>query len=227
MKIIAGYKWKEISDKDIEIGYIINISNVQLNDCEAVKLNNRYFVIENEEFGTYQYSLGKELSEAEVKGAIECMWDTFGGTKTDKGYKVLDQHIGLIYGDSITLERADDILQCLADKGFASSNVVFGVGSFTYTYSTRDTLGFAIKATAGRINGKIVEIYKDPKTDSGLKKSARGLLQIIKNGDNFELKDQASEKEEMNSELQLIFSNGKLVKSFNLAEIRDRIDNTL
>lgn len=71
----------------------------------------------------------------------------FGGNITNKGYKVLDEHVGLIYGDSITLERAGEILQRLQRKGFASCNVVFGIGSYTYQYSTRDSFGQAMKAT--------------------------------------------------------------------------------
>ena len=71
-------------------------------------------------------------SEAEAKGVIELLWDVFGGT-TVKGadgneYKVLDSHIGAIYGDSITLERAKEICERLKAKGFASTNIVLGVG---------------------------------------------------------------------------------------------------
>lgn len=69
---------------------------------------------------------------AEMKGSIQVLWELFGGTVNDKGYKTLDQHIGLIYGDSITLDRAEEILKRLEAKGFASDNVVFGVGSYTY-----------------------------------------------------------------------------------------------
>ena len=77
-----------------------------------------------------------------VKGVIELLWDIFGGTTNEQGYKVLDPHIGAIYGDSITLERADEICRRLEAKGFASTNVVLGIGSFTYQYNTRDTFGF-------------------------------------------------------------------------------------
>jgi len=70
---------------------------------------------------------------------VEVLWEIFGGTVNSKGYKVLDPHVGLIYGDSITLERTQEILQRLEAKGSASSIVVFGVGSFTYQYNTRDT----------------------------------------------------------------------------------------
>ena len=90
----------------------------------------------------------------EFKGSVECLWETFGGTETATGYKLLDGHIGLIYGDSITLERCEAICSQLEAKGFASTNVVFGIGSYTYQYVTRDTFGFAMKATYGEVNGK-------------------------------------------------------------------------
>jgi nicotinamide phosphoribosyltransferase len=68
------------------------------------------------------------LSEAQVKGSIEILWDIFGGTINSKGYKVLNPKVGLIYGDSITPQRAYEICKRLQAKGFASSNVVFGIG---------------------------------------------------------------------------------------------------
>lgn len=67
-------------------------------------------------------------SESEKKGVIELLWDVFGGTVNEQGYKVLNPHIGAIYGDSITLERADQICKRLKAKGFASTNIVFGIG---------------------------------------------------------------------------------------------------
>ena len=155
------------------------------------------------------------------KGAIETLWDTFGGTLTDKGYKVLDSHVGLIYGDSITPERQVEILSKLEQKGFASSNVVLGVGSFTYQYVTRDTYGFAMKATFAVVNGKQIEIYKDPKTDDGTKKSARGLLRV---NSDFTLTDRVSWSEE-GGLLEPVFLDGKLVKDQSLSEIRTRIND--
>lgn len=113
------------------------------------------------------------------KGVIEMLWDTFGGEVNSKGYKALDSHIGAIYGDSITFERAQAICEALAEKGFATTNVVFGIGSFTYQYVTRDTLGFAMKATWAMVNGEGRNLFKDPVTDDGLKKSATGRLAVF------------------------------------------------
>lgn len=161
----------------------------------------------------------------EFKGAIECLWDVFGGTINEKGYKVLSDRVGLIYGDSITLERAEAILKGLKDKGFCTSCIVFGVGSFTYQYMTRDTLGLAIKATYRQDeDGEGYNIFKDPKTDDGTKKSAKGLLQVVLNeSGEYELKDQVTyEAAAQHSELKTIFVDGCFVNPANLTEIRSR-----
>lgn len=164
----------------------------------------------------------------EYKGVIECMWDTFGGTFTERGYKLLDAHVGLIYGDGITPERQLAILQGLKEKGFASYNVVLGLGSFTYEYVTRDTYGFAMKATYGEIGGVGRDIFKDPKTDDGTKKSARGLLQVYRQDNGvLALKDRCTWEEEQQGELRTVFKNGILMNDQSLAEIRNRINEGL
>ena len=159
------------------------------------------------------------------KGVVELLWETFGGHVNELGFKVLDNHIGVIYGDSITLDRAERICAGLAAKGFASSNIVFGVGSYTFQYNTRDTYGFAMKATYGEVNGKGREIFKNPITDDGTKKSAKGLLMIEKNEDgHFILVDQVTWKEESVGELQTILKDGLLVLETSLAEIRAKLE---
>lgn len=159
----------------------------------------------------------------EFKGAVECLWDIFGGVTSDKGYKMLNERVGLIYGDSITLKRAEQILERLAAKGFASSNIVFGIGSYTYQYNTRDTFGFAMKATYGVVNGEGREIFKDPKTDNGTKKSAKGLLRVEKKDGNYVLFDQQTWEQEAGGELQTIFKDGKLVKELTMAQVRKNL----
>lgn len=159
----------------------------------------------------------------EQKGAVETLWDIFGGTITSTGHNLLDSHVGLIYGDSITLDRANQILSRLAKKGFASANVVFGVGSFTYEYATRDTFGFAMKATAGVVNGEFREIFKNPKTDSGVKKSAKGLLRVERENGTYVLYDQQTEEQEADGELQVVFKDGVMYNQQTLSEIRERL----
>ena len=160
----------------------------------------------------------------EEKGSVEVLWEIFGGTVNEKGYKVLDPHVGLIYGDSITLARADEILRRLEAKGFASSNVVFGVGSFTYQYNTRDTFGFAMKATWGAVNGEGRMIFKEPKTDSGLKRSARGLLRVERDAQGeLQLHDEQTWEQEKTGELKTRFLDGKLYNVDHFEPIRQRL----
>lgn len=163
-------------------------------------------------------------TELERKGAIEALWDIFGGTTTDKGYKLLDSHIGLIYGDAITIERAKEIIFRLKEKGFASINVVFGIGSYTYQYNTRDTLGFALKSTLCVINGQEKQIFKDPKTDNGVKKSQKGRVAVLKDGPSYKLIDGLSLNEVVEGdELVEVFRNGKLLVEHTFSQIRHRL----
>ena len=156
----------------------------------------------------------------EGKGTVQHLWDLFGGTVNSKGYKQLDPHIGVIYGDSITLDLCQAICAKLEAQGFASTNIVFGIGSYTYQYVTRDTFGFAVKATYGVVNGHPIDIYKDPVTDDGLKKSAKGLLKV--NAD-FTLSEQVTTAEEGTGLLQTIFKDGVMYNETTLAEIRARL----
>jgi nicotinamide phosphoribosyltransferase len=159
----------------------------------------------------------------EFKGAAECLWDIFGGTTTDNGYKLLNERVGLIYGDSITLQRAQAILKGLKAKGFASTNIVFGIGSYTYQHLTRDTFGFAIKATWGQVNGQGREIFKDPITDKGDKKSAAGLLRIEETENGFELFDRQTPEQEQQGALDIVFENGKIIKETSFADIKAKL----
>lgn len=166
---------------------------------------------------------GAEQDSPAYKGAVQCLWEIFGGTETAQGYKVLNERVGLIYGDSITLERAQNILKGLQAKGFASNNLVFGIGSYTYNYLTRDSFGFAVKATWGQINGVGRELFKDPVTDSGVKKSAKGLLRVEETENGFELFDQQNFEQENMGALQTVFENGQLLRECSLDQIRERL----
>lgn len=177
---------------------------------------------------------GDHYQAPENKGVIELLWDIFGGTITEKGYRLLDSHVGTIYGDSISIARAKEIIRRLKNKNFASINWVAGIGSYTYQYNTRDTFGMAVKATyceAISSDGtKVYEIpiFKDPITDDGTKKSAKGLLRVdevtLPDGTTtYELTEGVTWEEEAKGALEIVFENGKLIRNTTLQEIRDRI----
>jgi nicotinamide phosphoribosyltransferase len=165
-----------------------------------------------------------EPGSPEFKGSIVVLDEIFGGTVNAAGFKELDSHIGLIYGDSITLARAKAITDRLEAMGFASTCVVFGIGSYTYQCNTRDTFGTAMKATGTGVEGDFFEIYKDPATGDKLKKSARGLLYVYKDekGD-YILIDQVDAEKEQTGELKVRFKDGKFFNLTNIEEIRTRL----
>ena len=136
-----------------------------------------------------------------------------------------------IYGDSITPYRAEKILTRLKEKGFASDCVVLGIGSYTYQYVTRDTFGTAMKATYAEVNGVPRDIFKDPITDGGKagKKSAKGLLKVLYNGNgkHYELLQQVSKEEEKEGCLLPVFKDGVLLREESLADIRARVESHL
>lgn len=175
------------------------------------------------------YLLVNHTLSAEEKGAIEVLWDIFGGTVNDNDFRVLDEHIGLIYGDSITVQRTEEIMRRLARKNFASCNVVLGIGSYTYQYNTRDTFGMAIKATAVDVGGTLIDLYKAPATEGETaKKSAKGFLRVIKDeaGDFILAQEQEMTFEDLENnsgELRPVFKNGEFVNRVTLEQVRARL----
>lgn len=161
------------------------------------------------------------------------LWDEFGGTINSKGYKVLEPHVKAIYGDSITVQRCEQIYKILEEAGFACSNVALGVGSFSFQCIeedgilkpfTRDTFSSCIKATYCEINGKPFSIFKNPK-EGGFKKSQKGCCIVTKTEAGYQFTDghtwqQACESE---NELVTIFKDGKLLKEQSLQEIRSQL----
>lgn len=161
------------------------------------------------------------------KGALRVLWEIFGGTINDRAYKVLDEHVGLIYGDGMYYERIKEIVQNGYINGFASQ-VVFGIGSYTYQMTSRDIFYSAVKATSVVIDGKRRAIMKDPTEDSA-KRSAMGLLKVEMVDNEYVLKDNVGEADEQTGELNTVFIDGDYyVATFdkvrkNLAEHTKRV----
>lgn len=165
------------------------------------------------------------VGSPEYKGAFEILYELFGGTTNSKGYIELNPKVGLIYGDSITLSRQETILKYLTVKGFAPT-VILGIGSYSYQYVTRDTFGFAMKATNCIVNGESIAIYKDPKTDTSKeKKSAKGLIHVIKGYNNqLSMLDNVKPELEAVGELKTVFEDADLVVDETFENIRKRLN---
>lgn len=174
------------------------------------------------------------------------LWEIFGGTINTKGYRVLNPHIKAIYGDSITIQRCEEIYKILKENGFAACNVSLGVGSFSahcieesgiLKPLTRDTGNCAIKAVYGEFlndDGTVSKlgIVKDPKTDRetghGFKKSHKGCCVVRQDWEGIIWCEDGLTWDESCSKLNLlqpIFKDGKLLKETSLSEIRNRLHN--
>lgn len=160
------------------------------------------------------------------KGVVELLWDIFGGYINEQGYKVLTS-VGVIYGDSINSERQLDIYKRLDKKKFAVTNCLLGVGSYTLVCQTRDTTGYAIKGAWFEIEDKGFNIYKDPATDDGTKKSLKGFQFVYqdKNGE-YQVEGEVSEYKAYSQDnlLKTIYKDGKFYNQTTFKEIRERIN---
>jgi nicotinamide phosphoribosyltransferase len=173
---------------------------------------------------------GDETSERETvrKGIVERLFEIFGGTTNAKGYQELDAHIGVVYGDSITVDRADRICKGLMENGFATTNTNLGIGSYTYQYVTRDTFGFALKGTAEEVDGQFKAIQKRPVTDTGnFKKSQKGIVAVVLEGNDYTLIDDLTpdtvQQLQDRDLLQDFYIDGTFVFTNTFEEIRNRL----
>ena len=161
------------------------------------------------------------------------LWEQFGGTVNSKGYKVLDPHVKAIYGDSITVQRCEEIYEILKNEGFACSNVALGVGSFSMHCIeednilkpfTRDTFSSCIKACYAEVDGKCYPVFKNPK-EGGFKKSQKGLCYVYEENGELKYKDEyTSENIPEGNLLETVFKDGKMIKDYTLDEIRQRLN---
>ena len=245
VEIIAGIKVPDYSEsKDLEeAAYEAFINNFDPED--KLKLVITIFSYKGSNYKSY-YNVDYDKDDmfqgwncrkieaynltSEEKGTIELLYEIFGGTINDLGYKVLDSHIGMIYGDGITMERAREIYTRLAAKGFASLNIVFGIGAYSIAAMlSRDDLGIAVKATAATVTmedgqDRLIPVYKEPKTDSS-KTSAKGLLKVTYDEDTsmYVLQDGVTPEESNQGELQTVFIDGEFTDLTTFQEVKDRV----
>ena len=163
-------------------------------------------------------------------GAMRILDQKFGSTVNNKGFRVLNPKVGLIYGDGMYYERLVTILERLKSMGYASSNIVFGIGGLLLNHS-RDDLGFAIKAIYSKLaDGTEMELQKDPITDKK-KRSHKGRVCLLK-GDlesgaiEWLTKDQVSEEEEKQGALSTFFKDGGIMCEVTLDEVRKNVETT-
>jgi len=158
-----------------------------------------------------------------LKQIFHILWDKFGGTTNDKGFKVLDPHVRVIQGDGVNFESISDICNMMIEEGFSIENIAFGMGGALLQKVDRDTQKFAFKCSSITINGEEAEVRKNPieinekgERVQSFKKSKAGRLKLV-NGQTVE-----HSHDEESDELVEVFLNGKVMKEWTFEEVRER-----
>ena len=168
-----------------------------------------------------------------VHRCLELLDDAYGHTVNGKGYKVLN-HMRLIQGDGVNPNSIRTILERVTSAGYAADNVAFGMGGALLQRVDRDTQNFALKCSAARVDGRWIDVYKDPVTDKG-KQSRRGRMTLLKHRESGSYRtvsiaeDAASLADlEMpagfDDAMVTIWDGGRLVCDWTFAEVRARAD---
>ena len=136
---------------------------------------------------------------------------------TDKGYKVFDLNIGLLWGDGLNYQKIRDILFAMKSNGWAAQNIIFGMGGGLHSSVTRDTQRNAFKCSAQLRDGQWHDIFKNPLDSS--KKSKTGRFKLIKDGKSFKTVSIDNEHEDY---LRTVFKDGKLIVDDLFGDIKSR-----
>ncbi len=159
---------------------------------------------------------------------LNILWDKFGGTVNAKGYKVLDPHVRVIWGDGCNLISIGLMIEAIMAAGFSVDNVAFGMGGGLLQMCHRDSMKFAFKCSYAVVYGVGRDVYKDPIDDHG-KMSKRGMLVLVVSEDEAgERTFQTMREEDMPDAqwdyLEEAFRDGYVLTHPKLAEIRARAE---
>lgn len=168
---------------------------------------------------------------AVVHQCMELLDDAFGHTLNGKGYKVLN-HVRIIQGDGINPTSIRAILERITSAGYATDNIAFGMGGALLQRLDRDTQKFALKCSAVRVDGRWIDVYKDPATDKG-KQSKRGRMTLLRHREygNYRTASASPETASLagidlppgyDDAMVTVWENGQLVNDWSLAQIRER-----
>lgn len=156
-----------------------------------------------------------------VTETIERLMAKFGYRTNQKGYRVLPDCVRVIQGDGISLNTIEDILVAMEAQGQSAENIAFGMGGELLQKVNRDTMKFAMKASAAKVNDQWRDVFKDPVTDQG-KRSKKGRLAVIKDSHNNYSTVREDELNGRTNCLETVFRNGQLLKQTSFEEVRNR-----
>ena len=204
--VIDSYNYKNFLENACIKGHALNdeINNF-LNKAEGNKV-------------VFRPDSGEPIST--TIDCLEIIEKGFGTHKTDKGYKIFNENIGLLWGDGLDYQKIRDILFGIKAQGWAAENLIFGMGGGLHTAVNRDTQRNAFKCSAQLREGKWIDMFKKPLDTS--KKSKKGRLKLLVN-DNFEYKTVPIESEG-EDQLRTVFKNGELLIDDSFEDIKKRTE---
>lgn len=156
-----------------------------------------------------------------VREALERLAVKFGTTVNSKGYKVLPDYVRIIQGDGISPQTLGKIIDAVTDAGFSAENITFGMGGGLLQQVNRDTMSWAMKASAISIHGEWKQIYKDPVT-SHSKRSKKGRLALIENNGKLATVKLTELADNQTNLLRDVYLDGKLLIDESLITIQER-----
>lgn len=177
---------------------------------------------------------GKLVFRPDSGDPVECtlrqlnnIGNIFGKTINDKGYYVLNEKVGILWGDGIDIDGIENILSAMEEQKWSSQNIVFGMGGALLQKVNRDDLACAFKACARKYKGEDwKDVYKDPVANASTgyfsKKSKRGVLMVVKIWDEF-ITDKVADIL-LEDQLELVFKNGDIIKEHNFYDVRKRAE---
>ncbi len=156
-----------------------------------------------------------------VTKTIDILFDIFGSTVNEKGYRVLPKNLRIIQGDGVNLHTIGECLEAMKQKKQSAENIAFGMGGALLQKLDRDTQEFAMKANAIQRNGKWHDVYKSPLTNMA-KASKPGRLALVHDAEVGFRTIRFEELRNQKNVLIPVFKNGEVLKEWSFKEIRER-----
>lgn len=156
-----------------------------------------------------------------VTKSIEHLMAKFGYQENHLGYRTLPDCIRLIQGDGISRNSIEAILKAMTDRKLSADNIAFGMGAELLQKVNRDTMQFAMKASAAQVNGQWRDVFKDPATDSR-KRSKKGRLAVIRDENGALCTINENQLKGKANELIPVFRNGKLLRDWDWTQVKQR-----
>uniref|UniRef100_A0AC35U871 Nicotinamide phosphoribosyltransferase n=1 Tax=Rhabditophanes sp. KR3021 TaxID=114890 RepID=A0AC35U871_9BILA len=158
-----------------------------------------------------------------VLKVLNLLGEKFPISMNSKGYQVLPPYLRIMQGDGISYETIGGILEALKQDGWSAENIAFGTGGALLQKVDRDTQKCAFKCSCVIVNGKSVDVFKNPTTDSS-KRSKKGRLTLEEKEDGTLVTMQEGLGDDKKDVLVTVFENGKLIVDYSLDEIRQRAE---